>query len=63
VAPAALVQPIFPPIAPGYVASSVFWFHRPTDFFLLIRNSPPVVWSYLRKAGIRSPCRANRARS
>jgi hypothetical protein len=35
VAPAALVQPILPPNAPGYVASSEFWFHRPTDFFLL----------------------------
>ena len=62
-APAALVQPILPPSAPGYVSSSEFWFHRPTDFFLLILNWPLVVWSYLRKAGIRSPCRANSARS
>ena len=60
----ALVQPILPPNAPGYVASSEFWFHRPTDFFLLIRNWPLVVWSYSEEGlSICSPCRANSARS
>src|SRR5690349_21558079 len=63
VAPAALVQPIFPPSAPGYVASSEFWFHRPTDFFLLILNCALVTWSYFMKAGIVSACRPNSARS
>src|SRR5262245_648938 len=63
VAPAALVQPIFPPSAPGYVASSEFWFHRPTDFFLLILNCALVTWSYCMKAGIVSACRPNSARS
>src|SRR5690349_20287162 len=63
VAPAALVQPIFPPRAPGYVASSEFWFHRPTDFFLLILNCALVTWSYFMKAGIVSDCRPNSARS
>ncbi len=45
------------------MASSEFWFHRPTDFFLLILNCALVVWSYWRKAGMFSRCRANSARS
>src|SRR5581483_1735392 len=63
VAPAVLVQPILPPRAPGYVASSEFWFARPTDFFLLILNCALVTSSYFMNDGIVIACRPNSARS
>ena len=63
VAPAALVQPILPPMPPGYRVSSSFWLYSVSDLRAVTGKFAIRVASYPISAGMASACRAMSARS